>query len=93
MIRLRQGFDGRVHSSAAPLPARVDMDMLRRKADPACAHCPNGGGRASRPAVNVHPRGPAWPAVPAVNCPVLEFAGRWGWPCHRTLAEAGEGEG
>ena len=68
------------------LPAAVDFAALRARAHAACVHCPNGGGKAARPAVAVHPRGPARPARPTVNCPVLDLAGRWGWPCHRTMA-------
>lgn len=60
-------------------PARVDLAALKAKADPACRHCPN-----RRPALN-----PARAARPraAVACPVMDWAGRWGWPCHRTMAE------
>ena len=27
------------------------------------------------------------PPRAALNCPVLEAQGRWGWPCHRPASE------
>jgi hypothetical protein len=54
----------------AALPARVGIDALRRKADPACIHCPNGGGGAGfapggcRPSARAHPAGPAHRQLP-----------------------------
>ena len=50
---------------------------------PLCEGCPNVA-----PTAGEGPRA-------AVNCRVMEALGRWGWPCHRTLAQvtALEGDG
>lgn len=36
---------------------------------------------------------PAGNCAVAINCPVRESQGRWGWPCHPNLAEMTEGGG
>lgn len=61
---------------------RFDLGLLRRRGDPACAYCPHRHGILPN---SSPPRG-------AINCPVMAFVGRWGWPCHPTMAESMGGE-